>query len=98
MGGGFMFGQQIKSLRKEYKMSQAELAKQLKVTQQAIGKWETGKSTPDSDTLQKLAEIFRTSVDFLLGRETAVSVANSFPFEVEYEDVVRQLDYCLIYQ
>ena len=81
-----MFSQQIKALRKEYKMSQAELAKQLKVTQQAIGKWETGKSTPDSDTLQKLAEIFKTSVDFLLGRETAVSVATSFPFEVEYED------------
>ena len=81
-----MFSQQIKTLRKEKKLSQAELAKQLKVTQQAIGKWETGKSTPDSDTLKKLAEIFQTSVDFLLGRETPVSISNSFPFEVEYED------------
>ena len=57
-----MFSQQIKALRKEYKMSQAELAKQLKVTQQAIGKWETGKSTPDSDTLQKLAEMSNNPV------------------------------------
>ena len=81
-----MFGQQIKSLRKEYKMSQAELAKQLKVTQQAIGKWETGKSTPDTDTLKRLAEIFKTSVDFLLGVESAPAVSSSFPFEVEYED------------
>ncbi|MBE6894910.1 MAG: helix-turn-helix domain-containing protein [Ruminococcaceae bacterium] len=81
-----MFGQQIKSLRKENKMSQAELAKQLKVTQQAIGKWETGKSTPDTDTLKRLAEIFKTSVDFLLGVESAPAISNSFPFEVEYED------------
>ena len=80
-----MFSKQIKSLRKEHKMSQAELAKQLKVTQQAIGKWETGKSTPDTDTLRQLAEIFKTSVDFLLGIETVPSF-DSFPFEVEYEE------------
>ena len=80
-----MFGQQIKSLRKQNKMSQAELARQLEVTQQAIGKWETGKSTPDSATLSRIAEIFKTSVDFLLGRDTP-SVSDSFPFQVEYEE------------
>ncbi len=82
-----MFGKQIKSLRKENKMSQAELAKQLNVTQQAIGKWETGKSTPDTDTLKRLSEIFNTSIDFLLGLESSVSSQPSFPFEVEYDDV-----------
>lgn len=70
-----MFGQQIKKLRKDNKMSQAELAKQLKVTQQAIGKWETGKSTPDSETLRKIAEFFKTSVDFLLGVDKLVENA-----------------------
>lgn len=80
-----MFSQQIKSLRKKNKLSQAELAKQLKVTQQAIGKWETGKSTPDTDTLKRLAEFFKTSVDFLLGIENTVP-ENNIPFEVEYDD------------
>lgn len=70
-----MFSQQIKSLRKERKLSQSRLARDLEVTQQAVGKWETGKSTPDSDTLRKIAEYFGTSVDFLLGIERKISNA-----------------------
>ena len=60
-----LFSQNIKKLRKERKMSQSRLAQELQVTQQAVGKWETGKSTPDSETLRKIAEFFKTSVDFL---------------------------------
>ncbi len=70
-----MFSQQIRFLRKERKISQSELAKELKVTQQAVGKWETGKSTPDTDTLRKIAEYFKTSVDFLLGVDKLVENA-----------------------
>lgn len=62
-----MFAEQIKLLRKHRKISQSELAKQLNITQQAVGKWEKGKSTPDPETLTKIAEYFKTSVDFLLG-------------------------------
>ena len=75
-----LFSQNIKKLRKESKLSQSRLAQQLQVTQQAVGKWETGKSVPDSDTLRKIAEFFGTSVDFLLGVsklvENAVAVAS----------------------
>ncbi|MEG1782668.1 MAG: helix-turn-helix transcriptional regulator, partial [Oscillospiraceae bacterium] len=58
-----LFAQQIKVLRKDSKISQSQLAKDLRVTQQAVGKWETGKSIPDSDTLKRIAEYFKTSVD-----------------------------------
>ena len=72
-----LFSQQIKSLRKEHKLSQSRLARDLQVTQQAVGKWETGKSTPDSDTLRKIAEYFGTSVDFLLGVNKTIKNAVS---------------------
>lgn len=62
-----LFAKQIKVLRKQKNLSQKQLATELNVTQQAVGKWETGKSMPDSSTLAKLAEFFKTSVDFLLG-------------------------------
>ena len=75
-----LFSQNIKKLRKDRKLSQSRLAQELQVTQQAVGKWETGKSTPDSETLRRIAEFFNTSVDFLLGVtklvENAVAVAS----------------------
>ena len=39
----------------------------LGVTQQAVGKWETGRSTPDPQTVARLAEILETPADVLLG-------------------------------
>ena len=46
-----MFSERLKALRKERKLSQAALSAQLGVTQQAVGKWETGRSTPDPATV-----------------------------------------------
>ena len=62
-----LFSNQIKALRKRRGMTQKRLAEALQVTQQAVGKWEMGKSIPDSDTLQRIAVYFGRSVDWLLG-------------------------------
>lgn len=70
-----MFSQNIKKLRKDRKLSQSRLAKELQVTQQAVGKWETGKSVPDTDTLRRISEYFKTSVDWLLGVDRLVENA-----------------------
>mgnify|MGYP000285117609 CR=1 FL=1 len=43
-----MFAQRLKELRKLNGLSQAALSSLLGVTQQAVGKWETGRSTPDA--------------------------------------------------
>lgn len=64
-----MLGENLKKLRKEKKVTQTDLAQRLGVTQQAVGKWETGRSSPDPDTLMRLAEFFGVSTDTLLGRE-----------------------------
>lgn len=64
-----MLAEELKNLRKQHKMTQGGLATALGVTQQAVGKWETGKSSPDSDMLLRIAELFGVSIDTLLGRE-----------------------------
>ncbi len=56
----------IKKHRKEFNISQEELAKKLYVTRQTISNYENGKSNPDIETLLQLAEIFNTDIDSLL--------------------------------
>ena len=67
------FPELLRQCRKQKHMSQAELASLLGVTQQAVGKWESGKSSPDPTTVAKLAEILDTTADYLLGLYRPVS-------------------------
>ena len=68
-----MLEKRLKQLRKEKQMTQSDLAVQMGITQQAVGRWETGASSPDPETLLRLAELFSVSVDSLLGRGGAAS-------------------------
>ena len=58
-------GERITVLRKEKDISQAELAKRMNVSRQAVSKWEQGSSSPDTDRLIQLAEILGTEVEYL---------------------------------
>ena len=58
-------GERITTLRKEKDISQAELAKRLSVSRQAVSKWAQGSSTPDTERLIQLAEILDTEVEYL---------------------------------
>lgn len=51
--------------------SQEELAKIINVHQTAVSQWEQGRTTPDIETIKKLASLFNVSVDYLLGRSNA---------------------------
>ncbi len=59
-------GQRIREQRKRCGMSQESLAAQIGVSRQAVAKWETGQSTPATENLFRLAEVFGTTVDLLL--------------------------------
>ena len=61
------FSKQLRAARKAAHLSQTELASSLGVTQQAVGKWENGKSSPDPATLGRIAALLRTTTDALLG-------------------------------
>ena len=54
-------------LRTKAGLSQEELAEKVFVTRQAVSRWETGETVPNTDTLKLLAELFDVSVDTLLG-------------------------------
>lgn len=74
-----MFSQRLKALRKQNKLSQGALSAQLGVTQQAVGKWENGRSTPDPDTVVRLAALLGTTTDHLLGAESPPPAAEPVP-------------------
>ncbi len=61
-----MLGARIAALRRRAGMSQAELARLLKVSASAIGMYEQGRRQPAADTLVALGGIFGVSVDYLL--------------------------------
>ena len=66
-----IFGDNLKNLRKEFNLSQSELAARLaeeglEISYKAISKWEQGTGYPEIPTLVLLGEIFETSVDYLL--------------------------------
>lgn len=63
----WVVGMKIKEARKAYGFSQAQLAKKMNVTPQMVSKWETGKSTPKYETLEKIAACFDSDVPNLIG-------------------------------
>ena len=56
--------------RKKKGLSQEKIAEYLEVSRQAVTKWETNTSKPNSDNLIKLAQLFEVDVDTLLGNES----------------------------
>lgn len=62
------FPTRLKSLRLQHKLTQEQLGKKINVTKVSISGYENGTRTPDVETLQKIAEVFDVSVDYLLGR------------------------------
>lgn len=58
----------LRLLREERKLSQQKLAVEFDIAQSQIQNYETGGYQPDIDTLNKYADFFDVSVDFLLER------------------------------
>ena len=57
----------IFELRTKRGMSQDELAEKIKVTRQAVSRWENGETIPNTDTLKLLSKEFDVSINTLLG-------------------------------
>lgn len=57
----------LRLLRSQRKLSQQKLADILHISQQSVYKYENGLTTPDFQTLMRMADFFDTSVDYLIG-------------------------------
>ncbi len=62
-------GEKIQSLRKSQGISQEQLAAQLQISRQAVSRWETGESIPDTERIVQLSDIFQVTTDYLLKKE-----------------------------
>jgi len=60
-------------LRKQYKLSQKEVAKALDVSPSIISGYETGERAPSLENLVSLSYLYRCSTDYLLGKEKNTS-------------------------
>ena len=63
------FGERSRYLRKEKGLSQIELAKALNISKACISMIEIGKNEPTAITLERYADFFDCTTDYLLGRE-----------------------------
>lgn len=59
-------GERIKDLRRHKKLTQTELAELVDLTYIQVGRYETQKSNPSSEVLQKLAQALDTTTDYLM--------------------------------
>lgn len=76
----------LKELRKEKKLSQDKLSKELDINLRTIQRWENGESQIKPDKAQQLADIFGESVGYILGYEP-----EGMPKRSIYEEVYSAL-------
>ena len=63
------FGEKLQALRKAQGLSQEELAQRINVSRQALSKWESGASVPDTENVIALSRLFGVSTNYLLLNE-----------------------------
>jgi transcriptional regulator with XRE-family HTH domain len=58
----------LKSERSAHNLTQEEVSKKINKSRATYARYETGEREPDIETLKQLADVFKTSVDYLIGR------------------------------
>jgi transcriptional regulator with XRE-family HTH domain len=93
------FGERLRILREERKVGQKEIANLLGVSISSIGKYENNERTPSPNAINKIADYFDVSTDYLLGRSNIrdtsekilakFNIGNDLPEEalMEFEEV-----------
>lgn len=93
-----MIGERLKILRNSMGIKQSDLAEELNLSQQTISSYESDQRDPDVFSLQKIADYFAVSTDYLLGRDgnqiQKVFVPNSIDLirgEMTYEEMADDI-------
>lgn len=81
-----MFPERLKSLRLEAGLTQKQIAEKLEIKQQSYAQWESGRTKPRSATLNKFADFFGVTTDYLLGK---TNIKKEIP---EGEELEKELD------
>ena len=81
----------IQSLRNQKGLSQDELAQAVYVTRQAVSRWETGETVPNTETLKLLSRLFDVSINTLRGSPRKL-ICQCCGMPLEDENVSREPD------
>lgn len=96
------FGQRLRKLRLEKKLTMKELGKIFSVAESTISGYENGNRKPDIETVGRFADFFEVNVDYLIGRKNSPNdntSENLFFFDMEglteeeIEDIKRHINY-----
>lgn len=86
-----MFAKRIKYLRQTKELNQVQLSEKLGVAKQSISNWENDNIMPSVEMLEKIADFFGVSTDYLLGRDkktttdgTMVDLTGLTPRQMEH--------------
>jgi len=92
------FSKTLKTLRKEKHLTQGQLASYLNISRSTIAGYETKSRQPDFETLQRLADYFEVSIDFLITGENSIVFqkaaylhVDEISLELEMKSIYRQL-------
>ncbi len=91
---------QLQQLRKKHGYSQEELADLLKVSRQAVSKWERAEASPDTDNLIAIAKLYGITIDELINdsdTQTEASeqaIKSGTPRNEIKDDECDRNDYC----
>lgn len=86
-------GEQIANLRTENKYTQEQLAEKLKVSPQAVSKWENGKAAPEIPMLYEISRLFNCSVDRILDPSSCILRNMDFDYEFLVKPRIPVADY-----
>lgn len=86
-----MFIERLKKLRKKEKLTQKDIATFLNISQPAYQQFESGKKKMNLETMEKLADYFNVSIDYLLGKtdipdlDLEIDIDNAIDNSVAYD-------------
>lgn len=82
----------LKELRKEKKLSQKEIAKEMSISEKTLSRWENGESQIKPEKAQQLADYFGVSVGYLLGyseyrdsQELVKKAHENYPIDIAWK-------------
>lgn len=93
----FTIAKKLTELRKQSKLTQAELAEKLNYSDKAVSKWEKGDSVPTIEVLYKLSELYGVSIDYIVGREEKTPEKNTAKVKKKRRMIIAMLSILIVW-
>ena len=86
------FNNQLKILRKEYNLSQQELAAKIGISKSSINMYERGEREPGLETVKRIADFFNVDIDYLFG-VSDIKKRHGFKIQIINKSIAHNIRY-----